>query len=102
MFRRTILRWMLSGVLPLVKPRWIRAASSGISAENVQTLDAVGAVVLPNPRGGLQKGGNSSRREGDFLRETEPKRSKRDSCRGYEAIRRYHHSSASEWEACCR
>ena len=66
MFRRTILKWIFSSFVPLVCPRWMRAAASGLSAENMQTLSAIGAVVLPTPRGGQQKD-DITRRFTDWL-----------------------------------
>lgn len=47
MLRRNFFRWVSMSLLPLVRPRWLRAQADGLGASDAPLLRELSTVVLP-------------------------------------------------------
>lgn len=51
MLRRNFFRWVSMSILPLIRPRWMRAQADGLAAGDVSMLHELSKVVLPTSVG---------------------------------------------------
>jgi hypothetical protein len=47
MLRRNFVRWAWGGLLPLIRPRWVRAQAAGLGTGDAPMLREVASAVLP-------------------------------------------------------
>ncbi len=56
MLRRNFFRWISISILPLLRPRWMRAQADGLAASDVPMLRELSIVVLPASIGSARSG----------------------------------------------